>query len=407
MATDTTRDNVGAVEGPSKDDDVPPPVTERSVPKPVFTDAEAGAREFPSSSSRSYNYFTPAKRRATVYEDVTVDVQPDPDRHLLQGWIYGFARRRRRLPAGVDRAEVVQLARVPRPQRGVGADDLPQQRERGAPDQPEPGQCQGGAAPSTRWNRRWIKIVERHVGAWAHVEHGIGMHVYTARPARRADEHDQQRAVGRRGAQAALRAGPHPLQPRPHGRDRRLRRPGAQGRLADDPIWQGVRENVERLTAVRRLGRGVLRRRGRVRAAGGRAVPLGLRHAGRRAAGRLRHPDADGRRRVRHGARARVARRAVLDARRTTRSTARRTRRRCRAGWRSGRRRALPPGAAMQPIWSQPGEKVIRFEESLERSRALRRACCDIGLRPRRRSTDGMTIDSSRIPRRPTAPASR
>jgi propane monooxygenase small subunit len=24
---------------------------------------------------------------------------------------------------------------------------------------------------------------------------------------------------------------------------------------------------------------------------------------------------------------------------------------------------------AMQPIWSQPGEKVIRFEESLEHSR--------------------------------------
>ena len=26
----------------------------------------------------SYNYFEPRKRRATVYEDVTVDVQPDP-----------------------------------------------------------------------------------------------------------------------------------------------------------------------------------------------------------------------------------------------------------------------------------------------------------------------------------------
>ena len=30
--------------------------SERSVPKPVFTDAEAGAKEFPSSRSRSYNY---------------------------------------------------------------------------------------------------------------------------------------------------------------------------------------------------------------------------------------------------------------------------------------------------------------------------------------------------------------
>ena len=66
-------------------------VKERSVPKPVFTDAEAGAQEFPSWQSRSYNYFTPRKRRATVYEDVTMDVQPDPDRHLTQGWVYSFA----------------------------------------------------------------------------------------------------------------------------------------------------------------------------------------------------------------------------------------------------------------------------------------------------------------------------
>ena len=65
--------------------------SERSVPKPVFTDAEAGAKEFPSSRSRSYNYFEPRKRRATVYEDVTVDVQPDPERHLTQGWVYAFA----------------------------------------------------------------------------------------------------------------------------------------------------------------------------------------------------------------------------------------------------------------------------------------------------------------------------
>ena len=113
------------------------PVKERSVPKPVFTDAEAGAKEFPSSHSRSYNYFTPRKRRATVYEDVTVDVQPDPARHLTQGWVYAFANGDCRLPGEVDGAEVVQLARVPRPQRGVGADDLPQQRGRRPPDPAE------------------------------------------------------------------------------------------------------------------------------------------------------------------------------------------------------------------------------------------------------------------------------
>ena len=37
----------------------------RSVPKPVFTDAEAGAKTFPDSTKRDYNYFTPARRKQT------------------------------------------------------------------------------------------------------------------------------------------------------------------------------------------------------------------------------------------------------------------------------------------------------------------------------------------------------
>ena len=53
--------------------------------------AAAGAKTFPGSDSRSYNYFTPKGRRATHYEDVTVDVQPDPERYLLQDFILSFA----------------------------------------------------------------------------------------------------------------------------------------------------------------------------------------------------------------------------------------------------------------------------------------------------------------------------
>jgi len=64
---------------------------ERSVPKPVFTDAEAGAKEFPDSDNRRFNYYTPAKRKQSHYEDVTVEVQPDPRHYLSQGWLYGFA----------------------------------------------------------------------------------------------------------------------------------------------------------------------------------------------------------------------------------------------------------------------------------------------------------------------------
>jgi hypothetical protein len=47
----------------------------------------AGAASFVGSDSRRYNYFEPKGKRATHYEDVTVDVQPDPERYLIQNWI--------------------------------------------------------------------------------------------------------------------------------------------------------------------------------------------------------------------------------------------------------------------------------------------------------------------------------
>jgi len=73
--------------------------TERSAPEMVYTDAEAGAKVFPDSTVRNYNYFTPAKRKQSHYEDVTVEVQPDPRHYLSQGWLYGFSDGRGGYPA--------------------------------------------------------------------------------------------------------------------------------------------------------------------------------------------------------------------------------------------------------------------------------------------------------------------
>ena len=44
----------------------------------------AGAAIFSDSDSRKYRYFDPRGQRATHYEDVTVDVQPDPERYLTR-----------------------------------------------------------------------------------------------------------------------------------------------------------------------------------------------------------------------------------------------------------------------------------------------------------------------------------
>ena len=279
----------------------------------------------------------------SIYEDVTVDVQPDPARHLLQGWIYGVRRRHRRLPAGMDGAEVLQLARVPRSQRGVGADDLSQQRERRPADQPEPRQRQGGARVRRAGTAAGSRSSRSHVSAWAHAEHGIGMHVYL--PAQRDAPTNMINNALSVASAHKLRFGQDlilynlELTDQIEGFDGTAHKEA----WANDPVWQGVRENVERLTGDPRLGGGVLRRHGRVRAARRRAVPQRVRDAGRGAAGRLRHPDADGRRRVRRRARpARVAR-GCSGCSPTTSSSARRTGRRCSRGSTRGRRSASPP----------------------------------------------------------------
>ena len=47
--------------------------------------ARAGNEE-----ERSFGYFEPAKRRATLYEDVTIDTQPSVHRHMDRGWLVSF-----------------------------------------------------------------------------------------------------------------------------------------------------------------------------------------------------------------------------------------------------------------------------------------------------------------------------
>src|SRR5258708_17806671 len=77
-------------------------VSERSVPKPVFTDAEAGAKTFPDSTARRFNYYTPAKRKQSHYEDLTGEVQPDPRHHLSQRWRCRLPHGRRGQPPDRD-----------------------------------------------------------------------------------------------------------------------------------------------------------------------------------------------------------------------------------------------------------------------------------------------------------------
>lgn len=151
----------------------------RSFPRIEFTDAEAGALEFPSSKSRTYNYYKPAKLRATTYEDVTVDVQPDPERYLSQGWIYGFGNG----PGGYPKEWTVAKSSDWHQFRDPNEEWDQSIYRNNAAVVRQVDLCLKNAKRADAyevWNTPWLTFIARNLGAWMHAEHGLGLHVFTS-----------------------------------------------------------------------------------------------------------------------------------------------------------------------------------------------------------------------------------
>lgn len=343
------------------------PVKERSVPKPVFTDAEAGAKEFPSSKSRSYNYFTPRKRRASVYEDVTVDVQPDPERHLTQGWVYAFANGQSGYPQEWTELKSSDWHEFLDPneewEQTIYRNNANVVRQIG--QNVENAKAAGAFGG---FNRAWTRILERHVSAWAHVEHGLGLHVYT--PAQRDAPTNMINNALSVGATHKLRFAQDLIL---YNLELSEQIEGFEGSVhqetwQSDPIWQATRENVERLTGIRDWAEaffatavvfeplvGELFRSGFVMQAAaqqGDFVTPSLMGAG----------EADAAREQR------VARAlfSMLAADPEHGEANRATMEHWLATWAPY---SVEAAYQLQPIWSQLSEKVVRFEDSFQRSR--------------------------------------
>lgn len=340
---------------------------ERSVPITHFTDSEAGAKEFPSSRSRSYNYFEPAKRRASVYEDVTVDVQPDPERHLTQGWVYSFADGTSGYPKEWTSLQSSNWHEFLDPN-----EEWNQTIFRNAANtvrQVQQSLTNAKAAGSfANWSRSWAGVVEKHVSAWAHVEHGLGLHVYT--PAQRDAPSNMLNNALAVGAVHKLRFAQDIIL---YNLELSEQIEGFDGQahvdvFQNDPVWQKTRENVEQITGSRDWAEqffatavvfeplvGELFRSGFVMQA---AAPQGdfvtptlmgtgefdcaREQKGARALYRMLAEDPE------FGA----ANREVM------------------AGWlATWIPRSLEAAHQLQPIWSQPSEKLVRFDDSLARAK--------------------------------------
>lgn len=222
---------------------------ERSFPKPEFTDSEAGALVFPSSKSRSYNYYKSAKLRATTYEDVTFDVQPDPERHLTQGWVYGFADG----PGGYPK-EWTKLLSSDWHQFRDPNEEWNQTifRNNSSVVRQISLSLENAkrAKAYSHWNSAWVHFIERNLGAWMHLENGLGMHVFVA-----AQRSAPTNMINNAMAVNAL----HKLR---FAQDLALFNLDlAESDIdfngtvhkevwRDDPAWQGVRRTAEQLTAI-------------------------------------------------------------------------------------------------------------------------------------------------------------
>jgi propane monooxygenase small subunit len=343
------------------------PVQERSVPKPVFTDAEAGAKEFPSWRSRSYNYFTPRKRRATVYEDVTVDVQPDPARHLSQGWVYAFADGPGGYPQEWTALKSSNWHEFLDPneewEQTIYRNNANVVRQ--ISQNIEHGRT---AHVFENMNPSWVKVLERHVFAWAHPEHGIGMHVYT--PAQRDAPTNMINNALAVGAAHKLRFAQDlilynlALSEEIDGFD------GSAHKLAwqEDPIWQPTRELAEGLTGIRDWAEATFATMVVFEQLVGELFRSGFVMQAAAPHGDFVTPTIIGAGESDAGREQRVAR--ALFRMLTDDEAHGAENKATMQGWlETYTPQAVNAARNLQPIWSQGSEKVVRFEDSFERSR--------------------------------------
>ena len=133
----------------------------------------AGSATFADSDSRRYRYFDPKGKRATHYEDVTVDVQPDPERYLLQNWIISF-------PNGDGAYSKNATAALSSNWHAFRAPDQEWERTHYQRQSRIEGMVQSviangrkAGAPAA-FDKAWVKMLQKHLGAWKHAEFGLG-----------------------------------------------------------------------------------------------------------------------------------------------------------------------------------------------------------------------------------------
>lgn len=133
----------------------------------------AGSAQFVGWDSRQYNYYKPKGRKATLYEDVTVDVQPDPERYLIQDWIISFANGDPAYNKALTALKSSNWHEYRAPDEEHERNHFARQSEIEETIKiiTTSARAQGAAK---NYDKGWVKILQDHVGALKHPEHGLG-----------------------------------------------------------------------------------------------------------------------------------------------------------------------------------------------------------------------------------------
>lgn len=365
---------------------------ERSVPRVNFTDAEAGAKVFPDSTERHFNYYKPAKRRQSHYEDVTVEVQPDPRHYLSQGWIYGFSDGRGGYPLdwtvlkawGTDRPEPERF-----PGSGGKGYDWPALGWHEFRDPNEAWELtlyrynanvirqlnqNVEAAKETKafdqWNHNWVQFVAQHVGAWMHVDHGLGLYLY-ANANRRAPTNMHNNAISvnsmhRIRAAQDLALYNLTLSEEVDDFD------GAAHleTWASDPCWQGVRETAEQLTGIWDWCEAIFAANVVFEPLVGELFRSGLVQQAAPANGDFVTPTLVGAEEFDYAQRDLRYTTAMFDLLVNDREFADHNVQILQSWLENWVPTCLAAARKLQPLWSQPDAKPIRFEDALDRAKS-------------------------------------
>jgi propane 2-monooxygenase small subunit len=133
----------------------------------------AGSATFAGSDSRQYNYYTPKGRKATLYEDVTVDVQPDPERYLIQDWIISFANGAPAYNKSLTAIKSSNWHEYRAPDEEHERNHFARQSEIEETIKIITTSARAQEAAKS-YDTGWVKILQDHVSALKHTEHGLG-----------------------------------------------------------------------------------------------------------------------------------------------------------------------------------------------------------------------------------------